>query len=1019
MSYWTGTLLASPIVRGSSGDTYGTHHSVLGVGGYMEVNSIAERNALPVDTVNGIGYDGISSGQRRMGMLVYVYEEDTIYQLYVAESTWSGLTSLGKVTALSNNSNWKVFVSGTESSGERLTKEFEQSTHGFVVGDVIGYDGSDFLKVNSVTAGSIEPLGIVTTIIDSNNFKLTFSGYISTAGITDYSGGTLTGGTVYYLASTPSGKLTSAAPTGMTEISKPMLVALSGDTGIVLQYRGIYDVTTSGGTVSYSEFTGYTAATQAILDTVVTGATNIGFFTGLTGLQTLPINHLTDNSLDGDYTSLYNYYYRDSNGYIRIGTPNDGIPKRGYLRETSPAYSWIWNEYTGDTAPVGWIFVRADVSSDDVYGTSQVGASVAFSTPAYTGATWSGGTAYNNGSNIVINTVQGSITTGDTYNVGGPIFSDKEDKKLRLRTIVSETPDALSVKYDEYFIKLSGATGGTVTDVSNAGSGVGVYSGTSGTTIVLKSLAGDGNTTVIDNGSEIIISSTGGGSTASGENVTKEIAKTAHGFAVGEAIGWSSGNYTKAIADGTYDGEIVGIVSEVVNANTFKLTQSGYVSGLTGLITNSTYFVSSSLAGDITVVAPTTIGDIVRPILVALSTTTAWVLPYPGYVITPTVTGGTGGTEIFTEDITVSIDTGKSFGRYENGDVIPATGLTPKEVIILACFEGKTPTVNLSSSGNDVAFGESGKTVNLNFSYTINTLNANVSSVLLEWRRGGSGSWTTLTTNTGATNFTHNIDDSLNRFNTNVLNYRYTVVDSEGFTGVTTHNVTPQAYAAPTISTTLNGSVTAPETQTNREKGNVDSLINGSITSNRSLVNITDWTLERRYDGGSWTILSSGSSLSTLSVSIPSYNDNTGIPTSVSTINYRVTYTDEFTSGTGGAKTITFGYFNYAGISTNTSLSGAQIIALGNVAFATSPSKTHTYTTAPTEYAYYAYPATYADVSTITMLDNGIGSPITITGAFQKLSNVTVTNSYGESASYKVYRSNAPGAFSSDIVTFS
>jgi hypothetical protein len=238
-------------------------------------------------------------------------------------------------------------------------------------------------------------------------------------------------------------------------------------------------------------------------------------------------------------------------------------------------------------------------------------------------------------------------------------------------------------------------------------------------------------------------------------------------------------------------------------------------------------------------------------------------------------------------------------------------------------------------------------------------------------------------------------------------------VDSEGFTGVTTHNVTPQAYAAPTISTTLN------PTQTLREKGDVDSLINGSITSNRTLVNITDWTLERRYDGGSWTVLSSGSSLSTLSVSIPSYNDNTGIPTSASTINYRVTWVDEFTSGTGGNKTITFGYYNYAGNSTNTSLSSAQIIALGNTAFATSTSKTHTYNTTPTEYAYYAYPATYADLTAISMLDDGLGNPINIFGAFQKLSNVTVTNSYGESLAYKVYRSNAPGAFSNDVVTFS
>ena len=220
-TYWTGTLLASPVVRGSSGDTYGTHHSILGVGGYMEVNSITERNALPVDTVNGIGYDGISSGQRRIGMLVYVHEDDTIYQLKISQSTWNGLTNAGKITALGNNNNWEIFVEGEDqaATGEKIPREFTQTTHGFVKGDVVGYDGTEFVPVNSINAGNIEPLGLVSKIVDLNTFKLTFSGYISTSGITDVNGSGLTGGSVYYLSDI-DGKITLDKPTGTTEISK-------------------------------------------------------------------------------------------------------------------------------------------------------------------------------------------------------------------------------------------------------------------------------------------------------------------------------------------------------------------------------------------------------------------------------------------------------------------------------------------------------------------------------------------------------------------------------------------------------------------------------------------------------------------------------------------------------------------------------------------------------------------------------------------------------------------------------
>lgn len=638
MSYWAGTLLASPIVRGSSGDTYGTHHSILGVGGYMEVATVTDRNSLPVDTVNGIGYDGVSSGQRRMGMLVYVYEDDTIYQLYVEKTTWDSLTSLGKLTALGNNSNWKVFVTGEQSStSEHLTKEFEQPTHGFDVGDVIAHDGSEFFKIDNFNAATYEPIGLISNVVDSNNFRVTLSGYISTSSILDVDSNILSGGTIYYLSDV-AGKLTAVKPTGSTNVNKPMLVTMSANTGVVLQYRGIYD---NIGTLSYDLFSGYTATTQQFLDKTVTGGTNLGYFTGYTGIQKLPLTYLTSSSFNGDYASLYNNYYRDDEGYVRIGIAPDGIPRRGYLRTTEPAISWIWNEYTGDGAPVGWVFLYGDISDPDVYGSSGLTSSYSF--PAYTASTWTTGQAYNNGSDIIVSSVEGSNYTGTTYLIGGPVYSDKENQELRFRTIVTESPDVLSVKYDDYFIKLSGIT--SVSEAVNVGSGTTIFSGMSGTTLLMKTILGDGDTTVTDNGTTITISSSGGGSSsgASGENVTKRITQTSHGFTKGNVVGWSGGTYNKAIADGTYNGEIIGVVSTVVNSNTFDVTQSGYISGMTGLVQNATYFVAGDTFGGITTTAPTTDGYLVRPIMVANSTSTAWVLPYPGYIITSPITGGTGG----------------------------------------------------------------------------------------------------------------------------------------------------------------------------------------------------------------------------------------------------------------------------------------------------------------------------------------------------------------------------------------
>lgn len=129
-------------------------------------------------------------------------------------------------------------------------------------------------------------------------------------------------------------------------------------------------------------------------------------------------------------------------------------------------------------------------------------------------------------------------------------------------------------------------------------------------------------------------------SVTSSENITKVINQASHGFVLRDVIGFSGNTYNKAIADGTYDGESLGIVSEVVDTNNFKLTQAGYVTGITGLVSDSTYFLSDVTYGLLTPTKPTTIGHISNTILIAASTTTAWVLPYVGYTITAEETGG-------------------------------------------------------------------------------------------------------------------------------------------------------------------------------------------------------------------------------------------------------------------------------------------------------------------------------------------------------------------------------------------
>lgn len=146
------------------------------------------------------------------------------------------------------------------------------------------------------------------------------------------------------------------------------------------------------------------------------------------------------------------------------------------------------------------------------------------------------------------------------------------------------------------------------------------------------------NRSLVDKGYVDNAIATGG--TASGENISKLVNQPSHGFTVGDVLGWSSGAYSLPTADGTYDGEVLGIVSKCYNTDCFDLTQAGYVTGLTGLVANTTYFLSPTTAGLLTDVEPSGDTQISKAVLIATASDTAWVLPYPGYVIT---TGSTGG----------------------------------------------------------------------------------------------------------------------------------------------------------------------------------------------------------------------------------------------------------------------------------------------------------------------------------------------------------------------------------------
>lgn len=233
MSVLLGTVVASPLVQGNSNiDSYGTHYGFLGVGGYQEFFAFTGMTSIPIDPLNRLGGDGLSSGRRRLGMLIYVSQTDILYKLTVPYNTWSGLTDTQKVTALADNLNWQPFTSG--SGGDAIKKTYFQTGHGFVVRQAIAYDGSNFvLKLANSNIDNNEVLGLVSAVPDVDHFTLTYSGFIDTTAITG-----LSASTVYFVSPSIPGAITPIEPSNLGEESRPILITQTPTTGLIVQYRG-------------------------------------------------------------------------------------------------------------------------------------------------------------------------------------------------------------------------------------------------------------------------------------------------------------------------------------------------------------------------------------------------------------------------------------------------------------------------------------------------------------------------------------------------------------------------------------------------------------------------------------------------------------------------------------------------------------------------------------------------------------------------------------------------------------
>lgn len=125
-------------------------------------------------------------------------------------------------------------------STDRLQNIVEYVSHGFSVGNILGWDGSTwFLSIANSELNS-QVVGMVSVVLDVNNFVITQIGFVSNLPISYIAGDE------YYLSPTSAGALTNVKPTTPGQFVVALFIPYTLHTGYFAVTPGV-EVASAGG----------------------------------------------------------------------------------------------------------------------------------------------------------------------------------------------------------------------------------------------------------------------------------------------------------------------------------------------------------------------------------------------------------------------------------------------------------------------------------------------------------------------------------------------------------------------------------------------------------------------------------------------------------------------------------------------------------------------------------------------------------------------------------------------------
>lgn len=116
-------------------------------------------------------------------------------------------------------------------------------------------------------------------------------------------------------------------------------------------------------------------------------------------------------------------------------------------------------------------------------------------------------------------------------------------------------------------------------------------------------------------------------------SVFATITQSAHGLFIGQLVYFNGTRFVLSKADSRDNAEVMGIVTGVLTNDTFLLTTEGRVTGLQNMAPGGLYYLSDTVAGQLTLTEPTAAGHVSKPVLMADSLTTGFFHNYRGNII--------------------------------------------------------------------------------------------------------------------------------------------------------------------------------------------------------------------------------------------------------------------------------------------------------------------------------------------------------------------------------------------------